>query len=365
MTDSSTDSAEIPVTSRSAAQPSQAVERAELEPMDPQLTDIQPGGGVVMQLELAWGKLRRCYLRTLRRGYIKKMAAKRQGDANPAPHPVLDPRDLKFYQNQPAGNWTKADDPFRWRNNIPFARAGLAELLVFSLVFFGTAIGVTAWLTLAPPGNTLQIVGWILVAACVICGGLIVWFFRDPSRDTPMLPGQVISPADGKLVEIEHLEHDPYIDGPAVKFGIFLSIFNVHMNRVPVAGKVIGLRYRKGKFLNALRPESARENEQLAVRIEEDEFPHRRMIIRQITGAIARRIVCWVKPGDQLRRGERFGMIKLGSRTELLIPAEDGLKIVAELGQTVKAGLTVFAEYSTNNTDDPSQVQSPLPPGEG
>jgi phosphatidylserine decarboxylase len=135
------------------------------------------------------------------------------------------------------------------------------------------------------------------------------------------------------------------VGGPAVQVGIFLSIFNVHINRAPVAGRVIGLRYRPGKYLNALRPESARENEQLAVRMQETEYPFRRYVVRQITGAIARRIVCWLKPGDELGRGEQFGMIKLGSRTELVLPREAGLVIRAKIGDKVKAGATVLAEY--------------------
>ncbi len=108
---------------------------------------------------------------------------------------------------------------------------------------------------------------------------------------------------------------------------------------------MIGLRYKPGKYLNALRPESARENEQLAVMMESDHAPHRGVIVRQITGAIARRIVCWLKPGDVLSRGQQFGMIKLGSRTELLLPADHSLQIRTQLGDKVKAGSTVLAAY--------------------
>jgi phosphatidylserine decarboxylase len=149
-------------------------------------------------------------------------------------------------------------------------------------------------------------------------------------------------------VDIEDIRHDDYIGGPAKKIGIFLSIFNVHINRAPIAGRVIGLRYRPGKYLNALRPESARENEQLAVMLEENQAPFRGMIVRQITGAIARRIVCWLKPGDAVGRGEQFGMIKLGSRTELVIPAEEGLEIRVRLGDNVIAGTTVLASYANS-----------------
>ncbi|MFO0797017.1 MAG: phosphatidylserine decarboxylase family protein [Gemmataceae bacterium] len=314
------------------------------EPMDPKLTTIQPGGGVVMRLELAWGALRRAYLRTFRAGYVRRMAALRKGDTNPCPFPVLDPRDLKFYRNQPGYHWEPQDDPFRWRDRIPFARAGLAELLVFTALTFGPAAALAAWLSTAGDG-LLPALGWLLVAALWVAGVLVVWFFRDPERAVPTAPGLVISPADGKVVLIQELEYDEFVGGPAVQIGIFLSIFNCHLNRAPVAGRVVGLRYKMGKFLNAIRPESARENEQLAVRMQEDAPPYRRYVIRQITGAIARRIVCWLKPGDAVSRGERFGMIKFGSRTELVMPREAGLKIVTKLGDKVKAGLSVLAEY--------------------
>ena len=130
----------------------------------------------------------------------------------------------------------------------------------------------------------------------------------------------MVSPADGKVVEITRLEHDEFIGGPAVRIGIFLSIFNVHLNRAPVACRVIALRYSPGEFLNALKPESAMRNENMWIGLEEEAPPHRRMVVRQISGAIARRIVCDLRPGEVLGRGQKFGMIKLGSRTELILP---------------------------------------------
>jgi phosphatidylserine decarboxylase len=316
-----------------------------LEPMDPQLTWIQPGGGVVCRLELAWGYGRRFWLRTFRPGYVRRMAALRKGEANGCPHQVLDPRDVKFFRNQPGYHWDPEDDPFRWRDRIPFARPGLAELIVFSLLTFGPAVGLAVWLSTASVPVPLQVVGWLAVATLTMIGSLIVWFFRDPPRTVPTAAGLVVAPADGKVVAIDEIDHDEFVGGPAVQIGIFLSIFNVHVNRSPVAGRVIGVRYWPGKYLNALRPESARENEQLSVRMQETAPPYRRYVVRQITGAIARRIVCWLKPGDDLARGEKFGMIKLGSRTELVLPREEGLKLRAKLGDKVKAGLTVLAEY--------------------
>jgi phosphatidylserine decarboxylase len=189
------------------------------------------------------------------------------------------------------------------------------------------------------------VAGWTMFAMTVFIGLVVVWFFRNPKRISPTAPGLIVSPADGTITSIDEIEHDDFIGGPAIQIGIFLSVFNVHINRTPVAGRVIGLKYRKGKYLNAMRPESAKLNEQLAVRLQEQEAPYRRFVVRQITGAIARRIVCWLKPGDELARGEQFGMIKLGSRTELVMPREPGLTVHAKIGDKIQAGTTVLAEY--------------------
>jgi phosphatidylserine decarboxylase len=310
------------------------------------MTSIQPGGGVIVHVELAWGRVRRWYLKTFRRGYVARMRDLRRGTENRCPHEVLDPRDVKFHCNQGGYYWAPEDDPFRWRERLPFAREGLAELLIFSVVGFGGAVAAGL---LAVQATTPAVrIGWGLASATLaVMALLIVWFFRNPRRRIPQDAGVVVSPADGKVVLIEETGYDEFIGGPAVTIGIFLSIFNVHINRVPIAARVIGLRYRPGKCLNALRPESARENEQLAVRLEGTAPPHRRMIVRQITGALARRIVCRLKPGDELAAGEPFGMIKLGSRTELVLPREEGLKIAVQLGRRVKAGASVLAIYET------------------
>lgn len=312
---------------------------------DPRVTSIQPGGGIVMNLELAWGYVRRWYLWIFRRGFIRRMERTRRGEGNVCPHPVFDPRDVKYYRNLGGYYWEQKDDPFAWRDRLPFARAGLAELLVFSLLtFVPAAFCLWAVLGLGARGAW----GWFFgidAAALLVIGGLIVWFFRDPRRRIPTGDGVVVCPADGKIVEIEELDHDEFIGGPAVKVGIFLSIFNVHINRVPMACRVESLAYEPGRFLNALRPESARENERMIVRLRETGPGGRRLIVTQITGAIARRIVCWVKPGDELSVGEQFGMIKLGSRTELIVPREPGLEVCVRNGQAVQAGSTVVARY--------------------
>jgi phosphatidylserine decarboxylase len=315
-----------------ASGPANDSRRLPLEPLDPQLTSIQPGGGVGMRIELLWGRWRRWWLRTFRRGYVQQMAATRRGDVGGCPHEVLDPRDLKFYRNVSSCLWDAEHDRFAWRDRLPFARAGLAELLLMS--------GGCAVLSIA-----LAFLFWPVALIPAVFGLFFLWFFRNPRRAIPQDAGLVVSPADGKVVAVEEIDHDPFINGPAVLIGIFLSVFNVHVNRSPVAGRVIGLTYRRGKFLNALRAASAVENEQLAVRLEENFPPYRRIIVRQIAGAIARRIVCWLKPGDELERGELFGMIKLGSRTELVLPREPGLKIEIKLGQNVRGGATVIARY--------------------
>lgn len=309
---------------------SDSASRLPLEPMDPQISSIQPGGGVCMRLELAWGHVRRALLRTFCPAYVERMRASRLGDPTGCPHEVIDSRDLKYYRNQVKCWWEP--DRFAWRDRLPFARAGLAELLLLA----------SASLALAAIGGWLW---WPIAIVPILVFAEVVWFFRNPRRTIPEESGLVVSPADGKVVAIDELEFDEYVGGPALRIGIFLSIFNVHINRVPVECRVIGLTYRRGKFLNALRPASVRENEQLAIRIEENRPPYRRMIVRQIAGAIARRIVCWSAPGDVLGRGEQFGMIKLGSRTELVIPRDETLRVVVKLGENVQAGSSVMARY--------------------
>ena len=311
----------------------------EIQPHDSQIHCVQPGGGVCMRIELFWGYIRRFYLKTFRRGYIRRMAATRKGDANQCPWDVLDPRDLKFYANQPGYYWDPQDDPFTGRESYGFARAGLAEMVIFSSILIPLLVLLVY---LALHGSRWW---WIVALVPFLLETEVIWFFRNPKRVVPEGPGTVVSPADGKIDLIEEIEHDDVIDGPAIKIAIFLSVFNVHINRVPVACTVFASRYRQGKFLSALKPESAWENERLELWLESTETPHRVMRVRQITGQLARRIVCWAKTGETFSRGTQFGMIKLGSRTELIIPREKGLEVLVKLGDKVQAGSTVFARY--------------------
>ncbi len=310
------------------------VTRAIPQPLPDNIRSVQPGGGVCYGIELAWGRWRRWRLRTFRPGYVEKMRGLRQGDSQGAPHDILDPRDLKYCRNQCDCSWADADNPFRWRRMIPFAPWGGAELMLMGVpLMLLIALAVPAgspWCYLAlPPAVVL---------------GLIVYFFRSPSRRVPQEPGLLVSPADGTIAEITHLDHDEFVGGPAVRIGIFLSIFNVHLNRSPADARVVALRYSRGEFLNALNPESAIRNENMWIGLEEESPPHRRWVVRQISGAIARRIVCDLRPGENIARGQVFGMIKLGSRTELIVPAEAGLEITVKIGQKIKAGETVVVK---------------------
>ncbi len=302
------------------------------QPMPAGLDSVQPGGGVCYRMELAWGCWRRWYLKHFRRGHVERMAKTRRGSVDGAPHEILDPRDLKYCQNLCTCHWQRQDDPFAWRGRLPFARWGLAELQLMGwpLLILTILLGYYFWYL-------------ALIPAVGLC--LVVWFFRDPPRGVPRGEGLYVAPADGKISEITRLDHDDYIGGPAVRIGIFLSIFNVHLNRAPAATRVISLKYSRGEFLNALNPKSALRNENICIGLQEIDPPYRRVVVRPIAGAIARRIVSVLRTGDVLERGEKFGMIKLGSRTELILPDTDDLKICVEVGQKVKAGTTVFAQY--------------------
>jgi phosphatidylserine decarboxylase len=313
-------------------------------PMDPRIRDIQPGGGVIIRLEKAWGVWRRWWLKRFRKAYVSRMLARRQGEPTGVPHEVLDPRDLKLFRNQTDCHWRPEDDPFAWRDRLPFVRAGLAELIVISALAWPAAVLFSVAAGFFAAGFYLRIGFGILAFGFSLIGLGVAWFFRNPRRTVPAGPGEVVAPADGKVVGIEQVD-DPFLGGPAREITIFLSVFNVHINRAPVAARVVGIEYQPGKYLNALRPESSRENEQLAVRLEEEASPFRRAVVRQITGAIARRIVCWIKPGDRLQRGEAFGMIKLGSRTVLVIPDDGRLNVIVRVGDKVRAGSSILARY--------------------
>jgi len=316
------------------------------KPLPDNLRSVQPGGGKCYQVELAWGRCRRWWLKTFRPGYVQRMADLRTGSTDGAFHEVLDPRDVKFCRNLCTARWDEADDPFRWRDRLPFARWGLAELQLMGWPLLAVTIALTmlAW-------SPWPAVAWTAIVPAAMLA-IVVYFFRDPPRRIPGQSDVLVAPADGKVVEITHLEHDEFIDGPAVRIGIFLSLFNVHINRAPSECRAIELRYSPGLFLNAMDPQSAIRNESLWIGLEEEAPPHRRLVVRQISGLVARRIVCELAPGDVVSRGHKFGMIKLGSRTELYFPAGEDLQIEAELGQKVLGGETILARYGKGRKDE-------------
>lgn len=294
---------------------------------------VQPGGGWCMSLELGWGRWRRRWLRKVRRGYVQRMLASRQGVCPGCPHDIVDPRDLKYTRNVCGFWWRPEDDPFIGRSRLGFARHGLAELFLFTLLLWligaaGTALAV--W---------LHPLLWIIVAAAALGWLEIVWFFRDPERSIPTDANVFVSPADGTVTNIEEVDEPDF--GRALRISIFLSIFNVHVNRIPREGTVTSVRYFPGTFLDARNAEAAVRNEQLWIDMAEA-GTGRRLRVKQISGAIARRIVCWLKPGDVVSRGERLGMIKLGSRTDLLIPAGQAREVCVEIGAKVRGGATVL-----------------------
>jgi len=162
------------------------------------------------------------------------------------------------------------------------------------------------------------------------------YFFRNPRRTVRTGEGHILAPADGVVTDIKEMAHDPLIGGPAVRLSIFLSIFNVHLNRAPVAGRVFLCQYRPGKYIPAFKSHASEVNERNLVGIESALGP---VLVTQITGFLARRIVCWTKPGDLLEQGQLFGLIKFGSCTELVLPRH--VLLMVQRGQKVKGGVTV------------------------
>ena len=182
-------------------------------------------------------------------------------------------------------------------------------------------------------------------AAVVAPAAVFLWvlsFFRDPARRIPPGAGLVVSPADGTVAEIADVHESTYINGQATKVGIFLSVFNVHLNRAPVAGKVEHVKYTPGAFLDARDKDCSARNESNAIGI----LPGGggKVLVKQISGAIARRIVCECAVGDTLEKGQKIGMIKFGSRTEIFVSKSLGLRVRVKIGDKVKAGSSVLGE---------------------
>ena len=164
----------------------------------------------------------------------------------------------------------------------------------------------------------------------------VTWFFRDPERSIPEDPNSIVSPGDGKVVEIVP-EKDPLLDEVYTRVSIFLNVFNVHVNRVPISGKIQATRYNPGKFLNAASHKASLDNEQSAILLNNG---HVTILVKQIAGLIARRIVCWAKEGDEYQRGQRFGLIRFGSRVDIFLP--EGTDIKVAMGDIVSGGSSII-----------------------
>jgi phosphatidylserine decarboxylase len=173
-----------------------------------------------------------------------------------------------------------------------------------------------------------------LSAPFFILAAFICFFFRNPERCIPEGKNLIISPADGKIVKISRINDEEQA------ISIFLSIFNVHVNRSPIAGELQRVEYKRGKFKAAFEDEASKVNEQNILTIAGQDI---RIVVRQIAGLIARRVVCWKKPGDPVARGELFGLIRFGSRVDIVLPADS--KIRVQLGDKVKGGSSILGEY--------------------
>jgi phosphatidylserine decarboxylase len=207
---------------------------------------------------------------------------------------------------------------------FPVARAGYPFIFVAA---FSTAVLALLGLT------TLTLIG--LVVTFCICG-----FFRDPDRVIPSQKDVVVSPADGKVIAAEVVDNSPFLMAESMKISIFMSVFNVHINRVPYNGRVKEIDYYPGKFFSANLDKASQQNEHNTVAIEmENGKP---LCVVQIAGLIARRIICHIKPGDEVLRGQRFGLICFGSRLDVYLPVDIKLKLA--VGDKVKAGTSILGE---------------------
>jgi phosphatidylserine decarboxylase len=304
--------------------------------MDP--PGVQPGGhGFFVRLEIAWGRVRRAWLRRCRPGYVRRMAEKRLGHCPGCPHEIVDSRDLKYYRNV-CGFWFRPeDDRFRWRDRVRLARYGWAEVVGFSFVLLLLGLLLVFF--------TIEFYPLFAIPIVAVLGlwGFVISFFRDPERTVPADPQALLSPADGTITDLGEVDDAAFPQGRAFRISMFLSVFNVHVNRIPRSGRIVGLRYFPGGFVDARNTEAHRVNEQLWIDLEE---PNGRLVrVKQIAGAVARRLVCWLKVGEEVTAGQRLGMIKFGSRTDILIPLNGAFDLRVKVGDKVKGGLSVLLRF--------------------
>jgi phosphatidylserine decarboxylase len=219
---------------------------------------------------------------------------------------------------------------------IPLTSYAVPEILLFAVIFGGGAFA--AWHV----HPLLAVVPLLLLV-------FTVSFFRDPSRRIPGDVCTIVSPADGKVTDIVEVEDAPFVGGPSWRVGIFLSVFDVHVNRMPLAGTVLHRVHHQGLFLDARDEHCATKNEavELGVEVPRAGEAAARILVRQVTGLIARRIVCPVRVGQTFERGARYGMIKFGSRTELYLADRDLEELAVKVGDKVKGGSSVIGRLRT------------------
>lgn len=217
---------------------------------------------------------------------------------------------------------------------IPIAKGG------YSIIFAATLLMVVVGGLTAHVSSLI----WVLLA---IVWGWVVSFFRDPAREITRRPNVLYAPADGRITEVSELDHHHLLGGPGHRIRIFLSLFNAHVNRMPCAASVRSIDFKPGKFINAMRDKSAEQNESNTLIIAPQAPIAGPIVVRQIAGMIARTIVCHAQCGTAYASGQRFGMIKFGSGTELVVPRQKGLTVLVKVGDNVKAGLTELIAVDT------------------
>jgi len=231
---------------------------------------------------------------------------------------------------------------------IPLTKYGWPQVVIFPAALL-------AIMVVFPLSTIAFLQPWALISIEAMLAVILIWslmFFRDPERRCPSDRDLLLSPADGQVTDIKIVEDPPAFlrkqeggGGAALRIGVFLSIFDTHINRAPCNVKVEKITYRKGKYKNAMNPQSGRVNESNELDLLRTDSPQDRLIVRQISGAIARRIVCDKVEGRELTGGQKFGMIKFGSRTELYVPLRENAKCLVKIGDKVKAGLTPLVKY--------------------
>lgn len=216
--------------------------------------------------------------------------------------------------------------------NWPFAQGGGGTILVATVILLGAAVAWFLW------QNFLTGLLVVLAAALWL---LILYFFRDPNRRPLVEEGVVVSPGDGEVVAVVEEREERYLKETRRRISIFLSVMDVHVQRVPIAGRVALVEHRPGQFLQAFRPEASEVNESIAMVLETS---YGRLLVKQIAGILARRCVNYCQVGDQLQTGRRFGLIRFGSRVDLFLPLE--AEIVVAVGDKVAGGLTPVARFA-------------------